>query len=96
MVLILSLMVWSLMERTMRKTQQEKDLKLKDLANKPTQRPISFIMMHKFRGILVMRRRRERSLTSPLNYEQGQYLIALGLLSSIFTEPQKRILPMRI
>jgi transposase len=85
MVMILSLLVWSLMERTMRKTQAEKDLKLKDLDRKPTKRPTSFIMIHKFRGILVMRRGRERCLASPLSYEQGQYLIALGLKGTIFT-----------
>ncbi|MFT5405035.1 MAG: transposase, partial [Verrucomicrobiales bacterium] len=85
MVMILSLLVWSLMERAMRKTQAEKDLKLKDLDRKPTKRPTSFIMIHKFRGILVMRRGRERCLASPLSYEQGQYLIALGLKGKIFT-----------
>ncbi|MFT5192679.1 MAG: hypothetical protein ACI957_005737, partial [Verrucomicrobiales bacterium] len=63
----------------------EKDLKLKDLDRKPTKRPTSFIMIHKFRGILVMSRGRERCLASPLSYEQGQYLIALGLKGTIFT-----------
>lgn len=85
MIMILSLLVWSLMERTMRKTQAEKDLKLKDLDRKPTERPTSFIMIHKFRGILVLRRGRERCLARPLSYEQGQYLIALGLRGTIFT-----------
>ncbi|MFT5192527.1 MAG: hypothetical protein ACI957_005583 [Verrucomicrobiales bacterium] len=45
--------------------------------------------MHKFRGILVMRRGRERCLASPLSYEQGQYLIALGLKGTIFTSEQE-------
>ena len=95
MIMILSLLVWSLMERTMRRTQTEKDLKLQDLDRKPTKRPTSFIMIHKFRGILVMRRGRERCLASPLSYEQGQYLIALGLKGAIFTStpnpPNKNI-----
>ena len=95
MIMILSLLVWSLMERTMRKTQAEKDLKLRDLDRKPTKRPTSFIMIHKFRGILVMRRGRERCLARPLSFEQGQYLIALGLRGDIFASapnpPNKNI-----
>jgi len=95
MVLMLSLLVWSLMERTMRKTQRKKDLKLEDLAQKPTERPTSFIMMHKFQGVQVMHREGERCLTRSLGYQQGQYLIALGLPSSIFTVPPSRFSPMR-
>jgi transposase len=95
MVLMLSLLVWSLMERTMRKTQREKGLKLENLDQKPTERPTSFIMMHKFQGIHVMRRGRERCLTKALRYQQGQYLIALGLPSSIFTVPPSGFSPMR-
>lgn len=95
MIMMLSLLVWSLMERTMRRTQAEKDLKLQDIDRKPTKRPTSFIMIHKFRGILVMRRGRERCLARPLSYEQGQYLIALGLKGAIFTStpnpPNKNI-----
>jgi transposase len=87
LVLLLSLLVWSLMERTMRVNQREQKLELKALDNKPTVRPTSFIMTHQFHGILVIRRGNERCLARPLGFTQGQYLLALGLSATIFTKP---------
>jgi transposase len=87
MVLLLSLLVWSLMERTMRRNQGELKLELKNLDNKATARPTTHIMLRKFRGIMVMRRGSERRLTKNIGYEQNQYLMALGLTGKIFTTP---------
>jgi transposase len=87
LILLLSLLVWSLMERTMRVNQSEHKLDLKDLDNKPTVRPTSFIMMHQFHGILVIRRENERCLARRLGPTQAQYLMALGLKATIFTQP---------
>jgi transposase len=87
MVLLFSLLVWSLMERTMRINQREQKLQLKDLDNKPTLRPTSFIMTHQFHGILVIRRGTERCLARRLGFTQAQYLMALGLSAKIFTNP---------
>jgi transposase len=89
MVLLFSLLVWSLMERIMRVNQREQKLELKDLDNKPTLRPTSFIMTHQFHGILVIRRGNERCMARRLGFTQGQYLLALGLSATIFTKPPR-------
>jgi len=90
LVLLLSLLVWSLMQRCLRKSiQQQPDLRLTDLDNKPTQRPTSFIMVHKFLKVTVLKIGENRRLSRPLSFDQGQYLIALGLKSTVFTTPPK-------
>ena len=88
LVLLLSLLVWNLMQRSLRKSVQEQsDLRLSDLDNKPTERPTSFIMVHKFLKVTVFKVGATRRLSRPLNFDQRQYLIALGLKPTVFTTP---------
>ena len=90
LVLLLSLLVWSLMQRCMRKSiEQQPDLRLRDLDDKPTKRPTSFIMVHKFLKVTVLKLGNRRRLSRQLSFDQRQYLIALGLTPSVFTSPPK-------
>jgi transposase len=88
LVLLLSLLVWSLMQRSLRKSVEENpDRKLTDLANRPTTRPTAFILMHKFLNIMILKIGSHRRLAHPLTRDQDNYLHALGLDRRIFTTP---------
>ncbi len=94
MVLLLSLLVWSLMQRCLRRSIEEQpDLRLTDLDNKPTKRPTSFIMVHKFLKVTVLKVGGKRRLARQLSFDQRQYLIALGLMPTVFTTPPKTHIP---
>ena len=88
MVLLLSLLVWSLMQRSLRKSVEgNPGRKLSDLANRPTTRPTTFILMHKFLSVMILKIGSRRRLAHPLTRDQVNYLHALGLDHRIFTEP---------
>jgi len=92
LVLLLSLLVWSLMQRCLRKSVTDPGIELTDLDNRPTDRPTSFIMVHKFLSILVLKAAGQRRLARPLRHDQLQYLRALGLDPTVFTKPPKTYL----
>lgn len=88
LVLLLSLFVWSLMQRSLRKSvEQQPELRLTDLDNKPTKRPTAFIMVHKFLSVMILKMGTHRRLVRPMRADQLQYLRALGLDPTIFTTP---------
>jgi len=88
LVLLLSLLVWSLMQRSLRKSVEEHpDRELSDLANRPTTRPTTFILVHKFLSVMILKIGGRRRLAHPLTRDQMNYLHALGLDHRIFTEP---------
>ena len=93
LILLLSLLVWNLMQRCLRKSVLCKNGRLTDLDGKPTQRPTAFILAHKFRGVQILKVHNRRWLAGNLNYDQRQYLRAVGLDQTIFTEPPKIPLP---
>lgn len=98
LVLLLSLLVWSLMQRSLRKSVAETpERELTDLANRPTTRPTTFILMHKFLSVMILKIGSHRRLTHPLSRDQMNYLHALGLDHRIFTTPpgKTHIKPMR-
>jgi hypothetical protein len=55
--------------------------------NKPTQRPTTFMMTTKFDHIRIIKVGHKRALNGRLSPVQEKYLLALGLTSSIFTQP---------
>ena len=89
LVLLLSLLVWSLMQRALRKSVGQEGIKLTDLDNRPTSRPTAFIMVHKFLSVLILKIGTHRRLVRPLSSDQLQYLRALGLDHRVFTKPPK-------
>jgi len=79
LVLLFSLLVWNLMQRSMRKSvEHQPELRLTDLDHKPTKRPTAFIMVHKFLSVIILKMGSHRRLARPLRRDQIQYLRALA------------------
>lgn len=88
LVLVLALMVWRLMERTMRMSLKQDDSKVDGWNKRKTSRPTSFMMTTKFPSVIVIRNHEERFLAEPLDPIQEQYLRILGLSAAAFTDPR--------
>ena len=92
LILVLALMVWRLMERTMRMSLRESGSKVTGWSDtKPTSRPTSFMMTTKFLSIIVLRLGGRRRPGNPLRTVQADYLRILGLSSDVFVNPEARM-----
>ena len=91
LILVLALMVWRLMERTMRMSLRESGSKVTGWDEKPTSRPTSFMMTTKFLSIIVLRLGGRRRLGNPLRTVQADYLRILGLSPDVFVNPEARM-----
>jgi transposase len=78
-ILLVSLLVWSLIEHTLRDYVRTTDSELPGWDAKPTTRPTSFMMSTKFSGIQVINIEGYRRLAAPPDQTQIHYLAALGL-----------------
>ena len=87
LILLTSLLIWRLMERSMRQYVQQTGEKLPGWDRKPTDRPTSFMMTTKFTGIMVIKIGNERRLSKPLHSDQAAFLVALGINLSWFIKP---------
>ena len=87
LILVISLLVWRLMERTMRVSLKESGSTVTGWDKRQTTRPTSFMMSIKFQSVQVFRIDSGRFPAHPLNSTQLQYLKILGLSPEIFTEP---------
>jgi len=88
LILLTSLLIWRLMERSMRQYVEQTGEKLPGWDRKPTDRPTSFMMTTKFRGIMVIKIGNERRLSKPLHSDQEAFLLALGINLLWFIKPQ--------
>ena len=88
LILLTSLLIWRLMERSMRQHVEQTGEKLPGWDRKPTDRPTSFMMTTKFTGIMVIKIGNERRLSKPLHLDQEAFLLALGINLSWFIRPQ--------
>lgn len=88
LILLTSLLVWRLMERSMRQYVEHTGEKLPGWDHKPTDRPTSFMMTTKFTGIMVIKIGNERRLSKPLHSDQEAFLLALGINRLQFMKPQ--------
>lgn len=84
-VLVVSLLIWRLMESQMRRHLAQTQSLLPGWDNKPTARPTSFMLTTKFETILILRAAGRRLLAHPLSDVQIAFLSALGLSPSVFT-----------
>ena len=82
-ILLVSLLVWNLMEHVMRSYLKRTEQTIPGWDNKPTRRPTSFMMSVKFKGILVAKIRGNWYFTVPLTDELQQYTRALGLTEAL-------------
>jgi transposase len=87
LILVLALMIWRLMERTMRVSLKETNSKVVGWNNRQTSRPTSFMMTTKFVSVIVIRTDERRFLAEPLDPIQKRYLQILGLSEAVFTNP---------
>jgi len=87
-ILLVSLMIWNLMQRELRKSEQVRTGKLKDLNKRPTKRPTSYLMMSQLSGSCIIKYGNQRFLPRNGLKEQAlQYLRALGFDETIYTTP---------
>jgi transposase len=89
LILLLSLLVWRLMERNMRQYVRENKTTLPGWDGKRTEKPTSFMMSTKITGVQVLKLPDgTRHLLKPLTEVQLEYLHALGVSQDVFTNPQ--------
>lgn len=93
LILVLALMIWRLMERTMRVSLKESNAKVIGWNNRQTSRPTSFMMTTKFVSVIVIRTDERRFLAEPLDPVQERYLQILGLSAAVFTDPCVNAMP---
>jgi transposase len=87
LVLLSSLLIWRLMERSMRQYIKANDCTLTGWERRPTKKPTAFMMTTKFAGILIITIGQHRQLARPLKEFQCEYLKAMGVSSDVFTVP---------
>jgi transposase len=87
-VCLLALLIWRLMERSLRLHVETTGNTLPGWDQKETTRPTAFMMMTKFSTVIVLKVGGQRQLAQPLSAIQQQYLLALGVATTHFTVPQ--------
>jgi len=85
MVLLLSLLIWNLIQRQMRMFLEKTDSTIEGLNRRKTTRPTTYAMLTHFRSVQIIRHGNVRILKKPLKPVQKDYLQALGLSEAIFT-----------
>ncbi|PIE01077.1 MAG: transposase [Acidobacteria bacterium] len=94
MILIIALLVWRLMERSMRAWTQNTGKDLPGWDKKRTTKPTSFMMSKAFRNIqVVLTNRNQRFILKGTTELQNEYLTALGLENTAFIDPRYRCKP---
>jgi transposase len=87
LLLLLALLLWRLVERTLRLHVETTGNTLAGWDKKATQKPTVFMMMTKFSAVMVLKVGSHRQLAHPLSTVQQQYLLALGVPAKDFTGP---------
>jgi transposase len=85
LILLLALLLWRLVERTLRVHVETTGHPLTGWDKKETQKPTAFMMMTKFAAVMVLKVGAQRQLAHPLSTVQQQYLLALGVPATYFT-----------
>ena len=89
LILLISLLVWNLIESSLRIYVNSKGVKLPGWDNKSTAHPTSFMLMTKFAGLNVLRFGHKRIFGSQFSPTQSNYLEALGFPPDIYLTPFK-------
>ena len=87
LVLLLALLLWRLMERSLRHYVDTTGTTVTGWDNKATDRPTAFMMVTKFSGLIVVKVDQQRHLARALSSVQQQYLTALSVQATCFTTP---------
>jgi len=83
-ILVISLLLWRLAERSMRRYIGQKKTTITRWNKRQTESPTTFMMSTKFCSTHVLKKGKTRWLSRPINNVQRQYLEALGLSEEIF------------
>ncbi len=83
-ILVMSLLIWRLIERCIRKYIKEEDITITGWDKKQTDRPTTFMMSTKFCSVHILRKDDMRWLSRKISSVQWEYLDALGLGEEIF------------
>jgi len=89
LILVTSLLLWRLMERTMRQSVKDHATPLSGWDHKPTRHPTSFMMTTKFSGVMTIKIGTTRRLNRGFTTEQQQFLDALQVSPEVFTQPRQ-------
>lgn len=90
MILLMSVLIWNLMQRTMRENLHKlKNGKIDGWDKKETERPTTFMMTTKFAAIMIIRVGEKRTFARELTKVQKDYLKILNLTEEVFLIPQK-------
>jgi transposase len=87
MILLISLLIWRLIERSMRNYVEENDTTITGWVNRRTKKPTSFMMTTKFISVMVVKYGGTRHLSPPLNSVRLEYLKALDVDPEVFIRP---------
>jgi transposase len=93
MVLIIALMIWRLMERSMRAHVENTKTPLPGWDNRNTTKPTAFMMMTTMTNLLVTLIDGKRFLLRAPNSKQLAFLRAMGLDTSVFLNPHYECQP---
>jgi transposase len=97
LILLISLLIWRLIELVMRTELQAREATLPGWDNKPTARPTAYMVTWKFKGILILCVNGRRLLAKPLTDTQHAFLQALQVPASCFTRhPRDGWAPVKI
>jgi transposase len=88
LVLLLALLLWRLVERTLRVPVETTGNPWAGWDKKATQKPTTFMRMTTCAGVMVRKVGDQRQLAHPLSPVHQQYLRALGGPATYFTVPQ--------
>jgi transposase len=94
MILVIALMVYRLMERTMRSRLHEAKKEISGWENRKTNKPTAFMMTVSLYGIMIAVVQQYRIILHPPNTRQGDFLFALGLDNNVFIDPAAMCQPL--
>lgn len=87
LVLLLALLIWRLMERSLRQHIETTHSKIMGLNKTLTDRPTAHMITRIFHSVMIIKVAEGRKLAHPLSAYQLDYLKALGVNNSIFSVP---------
>ena len=87
LVLLLSLLIWRLIEREMRQYVEREKRDLPGWKRRRTTRPTTFMLMTKFQRIMIIKIGDNRRLNKPFTKQQMEFLVALKVNPNAFIKP---------
>ena len=87
LIFLIALLIWRLMERSMRQYIESTGETVPGWEDKPTKKPTAFMMTAKFTNVSVVKIRKKRQTAYPLRTVHFKYPRALNVNPAIFTNP---------